>query len=115
MGHLQLTGLHESLHLSEQDWLAVLELARRYGWKGATQDAGALGPWLSATLSLALRAALPDVPRHDALREKYHGDEEDLPGPVNIYEWFSGRHGRDILHRVIRMCDSGVVFITEEG
>lgn len=105
---LQLNGPRESLHLSAQDWLAVLALARRYGWR---DDFGhALG---QVTLPRALREALPDVPHHDAVHEKYK--RPGTPGNLNIYEWFSGPHGRHILERVIRIYESGIVSMAADA
>lgn len=114
MQHLNLTSLNETLNISEQDWLAMLRLAKVYGWKGYLMDTCAIGPTVATTLALALREALPDVPRHDALREKFDDFGEPHPSTddINLYEWFSGQQGRDILSRVIRMCDTGTIFIS---
>jgi hypothetical protein len=112
--HLNLTSLNETLNLSEQDWLAMLRLAKVYGWQGYPMDTCAIGPTVASTLARALRDAMPDIPRHDALREKF--DDLGAPYPttceINLFEWFSGQQGRDILGRVIRMCDTGTIFIS---
>ena len=100
----------DSLYASEQDWQAVLKLARRYGWQGDdSQMLGEIESCDSFALALALEDALPDVPRHDALSAKLESDEADV---INLFEWFSGRPGRDVLESIIRLCRTGSVSIT---
>ena len=117
MKQIGLTNITESLTIGEDDWMAVQQLARNYGWEGDTLDRGAIGPGNSHSLHEALTNALPDIPRHDALSHKVSGsypEECRFTDSVNLFEWFSGNHGRDIIKRVIRLCRSGSVFISQQ-
>lgn len=118
MKQVGLTNINESLTIAEDDWRGLQQLAHIYGWEGTAFEGGAIGPRASHSLRDALLNALPDIPRHDALSHKVTGrfpDNWELNDSVNLYEWFSGSHGRDIIKRVIRMCRSGSVFVSEQG
>jgi hypothetical protein len=77
----------------DRSWDRILELARAYGWKGATIEPGDyVNEEAAASLAAALEQALPDIPDDDAVegRTEWIGDYH-LPTPdVTPTEWFSG-------------------------
>ena len=107
----------ENAHLSVKipDWISLLMLAIRYGWKPAGTKAPAdfQGTWAgsytlsawqtvgdadSRRLARALERALPDIPEHDATPRARR------PG---FLERFSGPDGRKRIKAVIAFCHGG--------
>jgi hypothetical protein len=106
----------EELHLTHYSWRRALRLAERYGWRPAGTHVEDSGRWTGSyfsraeqmvmaedavALAHALEVALPDVPKHDAMKNL-----RTRLGMLPDVVWFSGET-RGMLESFIRFCHVG--------
>ncbi len=116
MGMTLRNTLGEELRFTHYSWRRALRLAERYGWQpaGTRNEDSELwaGSYFSrseqlvmsndaAALAHALEEALPDVPKHNAMKN-LRTELGMLPDVV----WFSGET-RSLLESFIRFCRVG--------
>ena len=93
----------------DRSWERILYLARAYGSDEARMDPGDyVDEESAARLAGALEKALPDIPEHDAVRDRteWIGDYH-LPTPeVAPTDWFSGP-AKIYYKEFIRHCRAG--------
>jgi hypothetical protein len=101
-------------HFTTSDWEMLVELACMYGWEAIAESdypGGKVTADGARKLADALERALPDIPRHDALRHKARetpfglGFDPDVP--LSPLEFFSGPGGRRHLREFVAFCRGG--------
>jgi len=93
----------------DRSWDRIRELARAYGWKGATIEPGDyVTEEEAASLADALEEALPDIPDDDAVggRTEWIGDYHLPTAGVTPTGWFSGA-AKIYYKEFIRHCRAG--------
>ena len=93
----------------DRSWDRIRELARAYGWKGATIEPGDyVTEEEAASLADALEEALPDIPDDDAVggRTEWIGDYHLPTAGVTPTGWFSGV-AKIYYKEFIRHCRAG--------
>ncbi len=100
MGMTLRNNLGEELHFTHYSWRRALRLAERYGWRPAGTHGADSEPWTgsyfsraqqlvmaedAAALAQSLQEALPDVPKHDAMKNL-----RTRLGMLPDVVWFSG-------------------------
>jgi hypothetical protein len=93
----------------DRSWDRIRELARAYGWMGATIEPGDYVTEEEAvSLADALEEALPDIPDDDAVggRTEWIGDYHLPTAGVTPTEWFSGA-AKIYYKEFIRHCRAG--------
>jgi hypothetical protein len=93
----------------DRSWDRIRELARAYGWMGATIEPGDyVTEEEAASLADALEEALPDIPDDDAVggRTEWIGDYHLPTAGVTPTEWFSGA-AKIYYKEFIRHCRAG--------
>jgi hypothetical protein len=93
----------------DRSWDRIRELARAYGWKGATIEPGDyVNEEEAASLTDTLEEALPDIPDEDAVgvRTEWIGDYHLPTAGVTPTEWFSGA-AKIYYKEFIRHCRAG--------
>ena len=93
----------------DRSWGRILYLARAYGFDEARMDPGDyVDEERAARLAGALEKALPDIPEHDAVRDRteWIGDYHLPTQHVAPTEWFSGP-AKIYYKEFIRHCRAG--------
>ena len=101
----------------DRSWDRIRELARAYGWKGATIEPGDyVTEEEAASLAAALEEALPDIPEDDAVggRTEWIGDYHLPAADVTLTEWFSGA-AKIYYKEFIRHCRAGGFRVEYDG